>query len=278
MGKSKEVDAWFARYDNPMKAVVHRLREIVLAADARIDECVKWQAPTFMYRGNLASFFPKSKQHASLMFHDGARIPGDHPLLEGSSEKGRVLKVGSIAEADKAKKAIEKIVKAWCAWRDEDAANTEAPAKKKVTTTKRKVAKAKTKAKDRPYSEHLADRIRAALSDRDDVVEKKMFGGIAFMVAGSMAIGILGEDLMARVGAERYEAALERPHVKVMDFTGRPLKGFVRVEAKGIATAATLKKWIAETVAYATSPEQREKQKKAAKAKRTKKKTTVLKG
>ena len=76
MGRSAEVDAWLARYDNPMKDVVQRIREIVLGADARVDECVKWQAPTFTYRGNLASFYPKSKRHASLMFHLGARIPG----------------------------------------------------------------------------------------------------------------------------------------------------------------------------------------------------------
>jgi hypothetical protein len=53
---SKEVDAWFARYENPKKDVVLRIREVVLAADARIEESIKWQAPTFSYRGNLASF------------------------------------------------------------------------------------------------------------------------------------------------------------------------------------------------------------------------------
>jgi uncharacterized protein YdhG (YjbR/CyaY superfamily) len=67
MNRRREVDAWFAKYANPMKEVVQRIREIVLEADPRIDECIKWQAPTFVYRGNLASFFPKSKQHASLM-------------------------------------------------------------------------------------------------------------------------------------------------------------------------------------------------------------------
>ena len=72
MPRSPEVDAWFARYENPMKPVVLRMREIILAADARIAECIKWQAPTFTFEGNLASFFPKSKQHASLMFHSGA--------------------------------------------------------------------------------------------------------------------------------------------------------------------------------------------------------------
>src|SRR5215469_11594121 len=100
-----------------MKQVVERIRAIVLGADRRIEECIKWQAPTFTYEGNLASFFPKSKQHASLMFHIGARIPGDHPRLEGNGDTGRVLKIASIAEADKARKDIERIVRAWCDWR-----------------------------------------------------------------------------------------------------------------------------------------------------------------
>ena len=69
MGQSAEVNAWFKRYENPMKPEVERLRAIVLGADRRIEECIKWQAPTFTYRGNIASFFPKSRQHASLMFH-----------------------------------------------------------------------------------------------------------------------------------------------------------------------------------------------------------------
>jgi uncharacterized protein YdhG (YjbR/CyaY superfamily) len=118
MGRSQDVDAWFERYDNPMKDVVQRVRELVLEADPRIDECIKWQAPTFTYRGNLASFFPKSKQHASLMFHQGAQIPGDHPRLEGGGDTGRMLKIGSVAEADAARADIERIVRAWCDWRD----------------------------------------------------------------------------------------------------------------------------------------------------------------
>ena len=118
MPKRKEVDAWFARYDNPMKAVVMRVRELVLGADKRIDECIKWQAPTFVYKGNLASFFPKSKQHASLMFHLGAKIPGEHPRLEGAAATGRTLKVASVAEANQAKKDIVRVVRAWCDWRD----------------------------------------------------------------------------------------------------------------------------------------------------------------
>jgi hypothetical protein len=121
MGKNKEVEAWFARYDNPMKDVVLEMRSIILGADKRMEECIKWQAPTFTYLGNLASFYPKSKQHASLMFHTGAKIPGKFPRLEGSGATARVMKIGSVAEAKRAKAELVKIVKAWCGWREEEA-------------------------------------------------------------------------------------------------------------------------------------------------------------
>lgn len=143
MPRRKEVDAWFARYDNPMKDVVQRIREIILAADSRIDECIKWQAPTFTFEGNLASFFPKSKQHASLMFHQGAMIPGTHPRLEGSGDTSRVLKLGSVAEANAAKKDLVKLVKAWCEWK---AGSAKTPARgngAKKTRSKKKTASKK---------------------------------------------------------------------------------------------------------------------------------------
>jgi hypothetical protein len=119
VGRQREVDEWFEAYENPMKPVVQRVRDLVLGADPRIDECIKWKAPTFTYRGNLASFYPKSKQHASLMFHQGARIPGEHPRLEGSGDTSRVLKLASVAEAEAAAPEIERLVKAWCDWRDD---------------------------------------------------------------------------------------------------------------------------------------------------------------
>ena len=129
MPRRKEVDAWLARYENPMKDVVLRVREILLAADPRLDECIKWQAPTFTFNGNLASFFPRSKQHASLMFHTGAKIPGKHPRLEGTSATGRIVKLASVAEANAAKRDLVAIVKAWIAWKA-------APAKKPVAKKK----------------------------------------------------------------------------------------------------------------------------------------------
>jgi len=142
MPRRKDVDAWFATYDNPMKDVVLRVREIVLAADPRIDECIKWQAPTFTFEGNLASFFPKSKQHASLLFHQGAKIPGRHPRLEGTGDISRVLKIASVAEADRARKDLEKIVRAWCDWR----AGAGAGAKPKATPKPKKPAPRRSRA------------------------------------------------------------------------------------------------------------------------------------
>jgi uncharacterized protein YdhG (YjbR/CyaY superfamily) len=145
MPKSKEVEAWFARYENPMKDVVRRMREIVLGADARIAECIKWQAPTFIFEGNLASFFPKSKQHASLMFHMGAHIPGDHPRLEGTGGTGRVMKIGSVAEANAAKRDLERVVRAWCEWRASAGPKLGVGAKKKGASSAQKSTVRKAK-------------------------------------------------------------------------------------------------------------------------------------
>ena len=102
------------------------------------------------------------------------------------------------------------------------------------------------------YDERLADRIRDLLEGVEDVREQKMFGGLAFMVGGHMACGIVGSDLMARLGADGADAALDRPHVRPMDFTGRPLRGMVFVEPAGIR-GASLRHWVGESVAFARS-------------------------
>ncbi len=103
---------------------------------------------------------------------------------------------------------------------------------------------------DMGYDEDLAARVRGVLSERDDVLERKMFGGLAFMVSGSMCCGIVGDELMVRVGPDRYEAALSRPHARPMDFTGRPLKGMVYVGRAGLRTARDLGRWVGEGVAF----------------------------
>jgi hypothetical protein len=112
------VDAWMAKYDNPMKPVVQAVREVILEADTRIAETIKWQAPTFVYKGNLASFFPKAKQHASLMFHTGASIVGDFPSFEGGKEIGRFMKFADLVDVERKADDLRRVVKAWCDQRD----------------------------------------------------------------------------------------------------------------------------------------------------------------
>ena len=119
MNKNSTVDAWFAEYDNPQKALVQAVREVILAADPRIEEAIKWQAPTFVYRGNLASFFPKSKKHASLMFHKGKFIQGDFPNLEGDGKEARSMKFLDFDDLDSKKDELTAIVVAWCDQQDE---------------------------------------------------------------------------------------------------------------------------------------------------------------
>jgi len=115
MPRRAEVDKWLAAYDNPMKAVVTRVREVILSVDARIDECIKWQTPTFMFEGNIASFNPRSKSHASLLFHAGATIPGKHPRLEGSGDVARTMKFGSVAEVESFERDLARTIQAWIA-------------------------------------------------------------------------------------------------------------------------------------------------------------------
>jgi TfoX/Sxy family transcriptional regulator of competence genes len=104
-----------------------------------------------------------------------------------------------------------------------------------------------------PYDEGLAERIRGVFLDRTDVAEKRMFGGIAFMVRGRMCVGIVKEDLMVRVGAAAHDALAQEPNARPMDFTGRPMKGFLFVSPDGFESDAELERWIARGVAHATS-------------------------
>ncbi len=95
------------------------------------------------------------------------------------------------------------------------------------------------------YSEALAKRVREVLADRSGVVEKKMFGGLAFMVDGNMCCGIVGDELMLRVGKDRYEQVLSSPHARAMDFTGKPLAGMVYISTGGLRTGDSLSQWVA---------------------------------
>lgn len=123
------------------------------------------------------------------------------------------------------------------------------------------------------YDEELAARIRNRLDDPLGVSEKKMFGGVAFMVYGNMSVGIVGRVLMVRLGQAEYEKALKEPFVRPMDFTGKPLKGFVYVDPEGIETDKQLDGWLDRARAFvSTLPPKEEKtraeKKKAAPAKK----------
>ena len=103
------------------------------------------------------------------------------------------------------------------------------------------------------YDEVLAERIRTALRGRDDVVEKKMFGGITFMVVGRMACGVVHDDLMVRVGRDGYDEAIAQPHARPMDFTGKPMQGMVYVAPAGVASDDDLRRWVDRAVNVATA-------------------------
>ena len=103
------------------------------------------------------------------------------------------------------------------------------------------------------YDEALADRIRDVLSARSDVSERKMFGGVAFMVAGNMACGVLGEDLIARLGEEEGEKALAEDGVRPFDFTGKPMRTTVYVSPERTADEEGLAEWVEAGADYAAS-------------------------
>ena len=101
------------------------------------------------------------------------------------------------------------------------------------------------------YDEVLAARAQALLRRRKGFGEKRMFGGLCFLIHGNMACGVSSQGLMVRVGPEAYEACLEEPHAREMDFTGRPMKGFVFVDRPGTSTDAQLKSWLDRGVKFA---------------------------
>ncbi len=103
------------------------------------------------------------------------------------------------------------------------------------------------------YDEKLADRVRKSLKGKRNVTEKKMFGGIAFLSNGKMFCGVIKNDLVIRVGPEYYEKALTKPHARPMDFTGKPMRGFVYVSSDGCKTEKTLFEWVNSGVNYVTS-------------------------
>lgn len=98
--------------------------------------------------------------------------------------------------------------------------------------------------------EQLVARVRAMLQRTRGTAERRMFGGVCFTLNGNMACGVVSTDLMVRVGPDGYDDALKQPHARVMDFTGRPMKGYVFISAPGTRSDSSLQRWIDSGVAH----------------------------
>ncbi|HET6770352.1 MAG TPA: DUF1801 domain-containing protein [Actinomycetota bacterium] len=118
MKKNPEVTAFFRTLEHPLKDAMEQVRTIMLGADSRITEAIKWKSPTFIYEGNIASIEPRSKKHVSVLFHQGAALPGKHPLLEGGGETVRYMRFADLEDVKKHRSHLEATVKAWCFLKD----------------------------------------------------------------------------------------------------------------------------------------------------------------
>lgn len=103
------------------------------------------------------------------------------------------------------------------------------------------------------YDEDLAQRVRTSLGARSGFTEKKMFGGLCFLLNGHMVCGVMRDEIMVRVGAEGHDEALRQPHAREMDFTGRAMRGMVYVEPEGLAESDDLDAWVGRGFAHAAS-------------------------
>lgn len=103
------------------------------------------------------------------------------------------------------------------------------------------------------YDERLADDVRARIGSRPGVTEQEMFGGIAFMIGGNMAVGVSGDELMVRVGKDAHDKAVERPGARTFDMGNRPMRGWITVGGEGLETDDDFQRWVDQGVAYAES-------------------------
>jgi len=104
-----------------------------------------------------------------------------------------------------------------------------------------------------PFDEKLAERVRKLLGGQRSLEEKRMFGGLAFMVNGHMCCGVLNDDLVLRVAREEYDNAISRPYARAMDFTGRPTRGLLYVSPAGFRSARDLRTWVQRSLEFVSS-------------------------
>jgi uncharacterized protein YdeI (YjbR/CyaY-like superfamily) len=108
-----KVDAFLAAKKHPLTAEIQLVRAIILATSDKVTEDIKWSSPTFMYKGNIASFFMNAKKQVSLMFHKGAIIPDKHGVLEGDGKETRMIRFADMNDIHAKKDALRAIILAW---------------------------------------------------------------------------------------------------------------------------------------------------------------------
>ena len=113
MNINPQVDEYLKKKGHPLNTEIQRVREIILATDSRVEETIKWSSPTFMYKGNIASFFMNAKKQVSLMFHKGATLPNKSGLLEGDGKEARTARFYSLDDIESKKDALESVIKEW---------------------------------------------------------------------------------------------------------------------------------------------------------------------
>ena len=113
-----KVDEYLQKKNHPLTAEIQRVREIIMETDDRVEETIKWSSPTFMYKGNMASFFMNAKKQVSLMFHKGASIKNPHGLLTGDGKEGRVARFNDLEDIEQKKKALQAVVQEWIKMQD----------------------------------------------------------------------------------------------------------------------------------------------------------------
>lgn len=116
---NKEVDEFLKKKDHPLTKEIQLVRSIILSTDERIEETIKWSSPTFMYKGNIASFFLNAKKMVSLMFHQGASIKDPNGLLQGDGETTKMARFDNIDDIHNKEEALKEVIREWIRMKDE---------------------------------------------------------------------------------------------------------------------------------------------------------------
>lgn len=118
MNKNPDVEAYLQKKNHPLDKEIRKVRDIILNAHPEIEEAIKWSSPTFIYKGNMASYFMNAKKHVSLMFHKGALIGDKSGILEGDGKEARTAKFKDMNDIEEKKEHLTKVVLQWIALRD----------------------------------------------------------------------------------------------------------------------------------------------------------------